>query len=164
MVPAELTGWQQIHGSTGGQQARNGRAEWRPFDVATLPSRLLGAADHIARAERRRPALWTIRVERDGAPALKLVLRNVSRSGFMATATQPIPAGSRITLRLPFGGAVEAIVRWSFNGQLGCRLCGRFGGGQLAFLMLCGALNGLVSLAALRGAFMIGCLGLILIA
>ena len=132
--------------------------------MATLPSRLLGAAEHIARAERRRPALWTTRVEREGAPTCKLVLCNVSRSGFMATASAPIPAGSRLTLRLPFGGAVEAIVRWSFNGRLGCRLCGRFGGGQLAFLMFCGTLNGLVSLTGLRGAFMIGCLALILLA
>lgn len=132
--------------------------------MATLPSRLFGAADHIARAERRRPALWTTRIAREGAPDLKLVLRNVSRSGFMATASEPIPAGSRITLRLPFGGTVEAIVRWSFNGQLGCRLCGRFDRNQLAFLMFCGALNGLISLTALRSVFMIACLGLILVA
>ena len=82
----------------------------------------------------------------------------------MGTASGSIPAGTRIRLNLPFGGAVEAIVRWSFNGQLGCRLAGRFGRRQLAFLMFCGALNGLLSLAALRSTFLIGCLGLILLA
>jgi hypothetical protein len=132
--------------------------------VATLPSRLIGAVHHIVRAETRLPALWTTRVERDGAPGFRLVLRNVSRSGFMGTASEPIPAGSRIALRLPFGGAVEANVRWSFNGRIGCRLSGRFSRGQLAFLMLCGGLNGLLGAGALRIAFLLGCLALIILA
>ncbi|MGQ0589723.1 MAG: hypothetical protein ACT4N8_09360 [Sphingosinicella sp.] len=132
--------------------------------MATLPSRLIGAVHQIARAESRRPALWTTRVERDGVPHVGLTLRNVSPSGFMGMASAQIPAGSRITLRLPFGGSVQANVRWSFNGRIGCRLCGRFSRGQLAFLMLCGGLNSLLSAAALRIAFLLGCLSLIILA
>lgn len=163
MVPGRLTRWQQVHGIR--LSIRRPRAgKWGYFDVATLPSRLIGAVHHIARAETRQPALWTTRVERDGAPAIVLTLRNVSPSGFMGTASELIPAGSRITLRLPFGGSVQANVRWSFNGRIGCRLCGRFGRGQLAFLMLCGGLNSLLSTAALRIAFVLGCLTLIVLA
>lgn len=132
--------------------------------MATSPPRAIDAVHHVTRAERRRPALWTTKAEHEGAHDLKLVLRNVSRSGFMASVSAPVPAGSRVRLRLPFGGSVEAIVRWSFNGQLGCRLVGRFSRTHLAFLMFCGALNGLFSLAALRNACMVAGVALIILA
>lgn len=113
------------------------------------PKRIAGAVHHIVRAETRAPALWraTIRTEEGDA---RIVMRNVSRSGFMGICPTPIRAGSSFTLTLPFGAPVVADVRWALNGRFGCRLRGRFDRWQQAFLTCCGLANGLFTGAGLR--------------
>lgn len=126
--------------------------------MATLPSRLIGAVHHIARAELRFPALLRARLQRDGETDAAITLRNVSASGFMGLVSVPIRAGSRIRLVLPVGRAVEADVRWSLNGQIGCRLDGRFSRAQLALLTTLGAARGLTVAGAGRVAIGLGIL------
>jgi hypothetical protein len=128
----------------------------------TLPGRLIGAVHHIVRAEARAPALWRAKL-RAGDAQTRIVMRNVSRSGFMGIGAIPIQAGSEVVLTLPFGAPVVADVRWSLNGRIGCRLRGRFDRRQVAFLMVCGAANALFTGAGLRVLLVIGCVGLLLI-
>lgn len=113
------------------------------------PKRVALAADHIPRSEARAPALWRATIFADGGET-RIVMRNVSRSGFMGISPTPIRAGSSFTLRLPFGAPVMADVRWALNGRFGCRLRGRFDRRQLVFLTACGLLNGLFTGAGLR--------------
>jgi len=127
-----------------------------------LPGRLIGAVQHIARVEARAPALWRAKVSTGGART-RILMRNVSRSGFMGIGAIPIQAGSEVTLTLPFGAPVVADVRWALNGRIGCRLRGRFDRRQLAFLMVCGAANALFTGTGLRVLFVIGCVGLLLL-
>lgn len=113
------------------------------------PKRVAGAVHHIVRAEARAPALWraTIRTEEGEA---RIVIRNVSRSGFMGISATPIRAGRSLTLELPFGAPVIADVRWAMSGGFGCRLRGRFDRRQLVFLTICGLGNGLFTGTGLR--------------
>lgn len=127
----------------------------------TLPGRLISAVHHIARAETRAPALWRAKLHA-GEAETRIVMRNVSRSGFMGIGAIPIQAGSEVILTLPFGAPVVADVRWALNGRIGCRLRGRFDKGQLAFLMICGGANALFTGAGLRVLFVLGCVGLLL--
>jgi hypothetical protein len=127
-----------------------------------LPGRLIGAVQHIVRAEARAPALWRARLRVEGAET-RIVMRNVSRSGFMGIGALPIQAGTEVTLTLPFGAPVVADVRWALNGRIGCKLRGRFDRRQVAFLMVFGAANALFTGAGLRLLFAAGCVGLLLI-
>jgi hypothetical protein len=127
-----------------------------------LPGRLIGAVQHIARAETRAPALWRAKLGADGGET-RILLRNVSRSGFMGIGAIPIQAGSEVTLTLPFGAPVVADVRWALNGQIGCRLRDRFDKRQLAFLMVCGGANALFTGAGLRVLLVISLIGLMLL-
>lgn len=126
-----------------------------------LPGRIIGAVHHIARAETRAPALWRAKLHA-GEAETRIVMRNVSRSGFMGIGAIPIQAGSEVTLTLPFGAPVVADVRWALNGRIGCRLRGRFDRRQLAFLTVCGAANALFTGTGLRVLFALGCIGLLL--
>lgn len=126
-----------------------------------LPGRLTRAVHHIARAETRAPALWRAKLRADGTET-RILVRNVSRSGFMGIGAIPIQAGSEVTLTLPFGAPVVADVRWALNGQVGCRLRGRFDRRQQVFLMVCGAANALFTGAGLRVLLVIGCVALLL--
>ena len=130
--------------------------------MLTLPGRLIGAVHQIARAEARVPALWRAKLRAEGVET-RIVVRNVSRSGFMGIGAIPIQAGSEVTLSLPFGAPVVADVRWALNGRIGCRLRGRFDRRQLAFLMVFGAANALFTGAGLRLLLAVGCVGLLLI-
>lgn len=114
-----------------------------------LPKRIAGAVHHIVRAEARAPALWRATARTEDGEA-RIVLRNISRSGFMGISASPIRAGESVTLNLPIGAPVIADVRWSLNGRFGCRLRGRFDKRQLVFLSLCGLGNGLFTGAGLR--------------
>lgn len=127
----------------------------------TLPGRLAGVVHKIARAEARAPALWRARLQVEGVEA-RIVMRNVSRSGFMGIGTTPIQTGSEVTLSLPFGSPVVADVRWALNGRIGCKLRGRFDKRQLAFLMISSAGNALFTGTGLRVLFMLACIGLLL--
>lgn len=128
----------------------------------TLPGRLIEAVHHIARAETRAPALWRAKLHADGVDT-RIVMRNVSRSGFMGIGAIPLHAGSEVTLTLPFGAPVAADVRWALNGRIGCKLRDRFDSRQLAFLMIFGAANALFTGAGLRLLFILTCIGLLLL-
>ena len=132
--------------------------------MATLPSRLLGAVSYVTRAESRWPALFRARLERTGVPPIKVTLRNVSRSGFMALTTEPVAAGSHVTLYPPIGKPVQAEVRWAFNDRFGCSLEGHFDRAQLSFLLVAGALNGLISPAGIRFVVVLACVAMYLLA
>ena len=53
---------------------------------------------------------------------LKLVLVNMSANGVMARCDGDPAAGSRLRIRLPVLGYVDAVVRWSLGGRVGCEL------------------------------------------
>ena len=146
------------------ETAGGGLARLWDRTMATLPSRLLGAVHYIARAESRWPAFFRARLEREGAPAQKVSLRNVSRSGFMALTPDPVPPGSLVTLHTPVGRPVQAEVRWSFNDRMGCRLTGRFDNRQLALLLVAGAFNWLISPAGIRFVVASACIAMYLLA
>ena len=129
--------------------------------MLALPGRLTRAVHHIVRAETRAPVLWRAKL-RAGDTKTRIVMHNVSRSGFMGIGAIPIQAGSEVELTLPFGAPVIADVRWALNGRIGCRLRGRFDKRQRAFLMICGAANALFTGAGLRILLVIGCVVLLL--
>lgn len=128
-----------------------------------LPGRLASAVHHIVRAETRVPALWRAKLS-TGEAETRIVMRNVSRSGFMGIGAIPIQAGSEVVLNLPFGAPLVADVRWALNGRIGCRLRGRFDKRQLSFLMICGATNALFTGTGLRVMLVLGCVVLLLMA
>ncbi len=132
--------------------------------MATLPSRLIGAVSYVVRAEARWPAPFRARLERVAAPDMKVSLRNVSRSGFMALTPDPVKAGSMVTLNLPVGPPIQAEVRWAFNDRIGCRVEGRFDNRQIALLLAGGALNALLSPAGIRFIVVTACITMYLLA
>lgn len=131
--------------------------------MPALPARLIGAVHQIVRAEARLPALWRARLG-VGDTEMKVVLRNVSASGFMAEAPERVPAGRTVTLRLPFGAPLTADVRWSLNDRLGCRLRGRFDWRQRVFIAACGLGNGLFSSNGLKLLVALGAIAIVTLA
>lgn len=71
------------------------------------------------RAEREEVGYRTSAVALDGGHHTLLVV-NISPQGLMARCEDPLAAGNRIRVRLPEVGAIEARVRWSLGGRLGC--------------------------------------------
>ena len=132
--------------------------------MATLPSRLIGAVNYIVRAESRWPAPFRARLERADAPPVKVLLRNVSRSGFMALTAEPVKAGSTVTISLPVGRPIRAEVRWAFNDRFGCRIEGQFDNRQLGLLFAAGLVNALLSPAGMRSTVVIACIAMYLLA
>jgi hypothetical protein len=132
--------------------------------MATLHSRLIGAVSYVARAESRWPAPLRARMERVGAPPVKVSLRNVSRSGFMALSAEKVKAGSMVTIFLPLGPPIRAEVRWAFNDRFGCRLEDQFDNRQLWLLFAAGLVNALLSPAGLRFTVIGACIAMYLIA
>lgn len=132
--------------------------------MATLPSRLIGAVTYVTRAESRWPALFRAKLERAGAAPMKVTLRNVSRSGFMALTSEPVAAGSMVTIHPPIGKPVQAEVRWCFNDRFGASVHGRFDGSQIAFLLVAGAINHLISPAGIRFVVVVACIAMYLLA
>ena len=53
---------------------------------------------------------------------VKLVLVNMSANGLMARCDGDPAAGGRLRIRLPILGYVDAVVRWSLGGRVGCEL------------------------------------------
>ncbi len=132
--------------------------------MAALPSRLIGAVNYIVRVEARWPAPFRARLTRAGAAPLKVSLRNISRSGFMALTPEPVKAGSQVTLELPVGRPIQAEIRWAFNDRIGCRLEGRFDNRQLALLFAGGLVNTLLSGTGLRFIVIGACITMYLLA
>ncbi|HXH15688.1 MAG TPA: PilZ domain-containing protein [Sphingomonas sp.] len=60
-------------------------------------------------------------VDGDGR-TVKLVLVNMSANGLMARCDGDPDAGARLQIRLPTLGYVDAVVRWSLGGRIGCEL------------------------------------------
>jgi hypothetical protein len=131
--------------------------------VPAFPARLIGAVHQIVRAEARLPALWRARM-RAGDIEMKVILRNVSASGFMGEAPAHIQAGSAVTLLLPIGAPLIADVRWALNGRIGCRLRGRFDWRQRALLALCGLANGLFTSNGVKMLVALGAVAIVLLA
>lgn len=123
----------------------------------TLPGRLIGAAHHVARAETRAPAFWRAKLQAGEAEG-RILMRNISRSGFMGITATAVRPGDSVTLTLPVGAPVVADVRWALNERIGCRLRGRFDKRQLCFLGICSTANGLLTASGLRT---IGFLGIV---
>ena len=71
------------------------------------------------RAEREEVGYRTSAIALDGGHHTLLVV-NISPHGLMARCEEPLAAGNRIRVRLPEVGAIEAQVRWSLGGRLGC--------------------------------------------
>ena len=82
-----------------------------------------GLAQHLLDAERRRS-------ERDEvfyrtAPRLAdgtrtpIDIVNLSRTGFMARSEAQIAEGTRLRIKLPVIGEVEALVVWALGGRIG---------------------------------------------
>jgi hypothetical protein len=119
--------------------------------MQTITARVADAVHHIARCEHRLRARLTTRLEIDGDGGdAAFTLRNVSASGFMGECDEPVRSGSRVALLLPFGGRVEADVRWALNGRIGCRIDGRLGPRQRALVLALTLKNGLLSWTALQ--------------
>jgi hypothetical protein len=53
---------------------------------------------------------------------VKLVLVNMSANGLMARYDGDPAAGEQLRIRLPILGYVDAVVRWSLGGRIGCEL------------------------------------------
>jgi hypothetical protein len=132
--------------------------------MATLPSRLAGAIAYVTRAESRWPALFRARLERAGAPPVKVTLRNVSHSGFMAVSTEPVAPGSLVKVYPPIGKPVVAEVRWAFNNRFGASVHGRFETSQIAVLLAFGLINYLVSPSGIRFVVVTACIAMYLLA
>jgi hypothetical protein len=101
-----------------------------------LPTLLFSAVHHVVRSQARLPSFFRARLQRDGAPDLKISIMNVSRSGFMGEASDHVAAGSPVRLILPFGSVITADVRWSLNRRVGCQLRGKFTLRQFMLLLL----------------------------
>ena len=56
------------------------------------------------------------------AKPIALVIVNMSAMGLMARCETHYQAGDRITINLPFVGAIVAHIRWSLGGRIGCAL------------------------------------------
>lgn len=134
-----------------------------PEIMATLTSRLAGALTYVARAESRWPALFRARLERAGAPPVKVTLRNVSRSGFMAVSTEPVAPGSLVTVYPPIGKPIVAEVRWTFNDRFGASIEGRFETSQIALLLAFGTINNLVRPSGIRFVVVTACIAMYLL-
>lgn len=115
--------------------------------VRAFSTRLVSAAHHIVRCQSRLPVFGRVYLQRDGLPDLALSLRNVSRSGFMAVTSEPMPAGSRVRLAIPLVGKVSADVRWSRHNRMGCRLNRDFSAGELRILAVTLAAMALIAFA-----------------
>ncbi len=73
-----------------------------------------------------RPARWVceadITLTDHGGRELFARLANISETGFMAEAEEPVRVGSIVAVDLPDRGAVRAEVRWSEGWRFGCRI------------------------------------------
>lgn len=74
------------------------------------------------RREPRQPVLHRTRAARANGAELPVVIVNISYQGFMARSEAPHEAGDLLAIQMPVIGALEAEVRWSLGGRIGCRL------------------------------------------
>jgi hypothetical protein len=74
------------------------------------------------RSEPREPVLYRTRLTAADGVERPATLVNVSPGGFMARCDAAHAAGDSIAVVLPRLGKVQAIVRWSLGGRIGCQL------------------------------------------
>jgi hypothetical protein len=74
------------------------------------------------RREPRQPVLHRARAVQANGAELPVVIVNVSPRGFMARSDAPHEPGDLLAVHMPVIGALEAEVRWSLGGRIGCRL------------------------------------------
>ena len=74
------------------------------------------------RREPRQPVLHRTRAAQVNGAELPVVVVNISPRGFMARSEAPHEAGDLLAIQMPVIGALEAEVRWSLGGRIGCRL------------------------------------------
>ena len=87
-----------------------------------IATRVTCAVHYVVRCESRLRARFATRILTEDFADAAFTLRNLSPSGFMGECAEPVRAGAKVTLLLPFGGRAEADVRWAINGRIGCRL------------------------------------------
>ena len=75
-----------------------------------------------SRGEPRDEVMHRTRATDSDGQSIKLVLVNMSASGLMARCEGDPKAGERLRVHLPILGEVDAIVRWSLGGRIGCEL------------------------------------------
>ena len=115
-----------------------------------IVTRVTDAVHYVVRSEGRLHARLATRLRREGADDAAFTLRNMSASGFMGECVEAVRAGSKVTLLLPLGNAVEADVRWALNGRIGCQVRGRFTRGQRALVLALTLKNGLLGWTAVK--------------
>jgi hypothetical protein len=74
------------------------------------------------RREPRQPVLHRTRAVQANGAELPIVVVNVSPRGFMARSEAAHEPGDLLQVHMPVIGALEAEVRWSLGGRIGCRL------------------------------------------
>jgi hypothetical protein len=75
-----------------------------------------------ARAAPRDEVMHRTRATDSAGRTVKLVLVNMSVSGLMARCDGDPAAGDQLKIHLPILGDVDAVVRWSLGGRIGCEL------------------------------------------
>ena len=75
-----------------------------------------------SRGEPRDEVMHRTRATDSDGRSIKLVLVNMSANGLMARCEGDPKAGERLRVHLPILGEVDAVVRWSLGGRIGCEL------------------------------------------
>ena len=75
-----------------------------------------------SRGEPRDEVMHRTRATDSDGQSIKLVLVNMSANGLMARCEGDPKAGERLRVHLPILGEVDAVVRWSLGGRIGCEL------------------------------------------
>lgn len=127
--------------------------------------RALAAAATVAK-DRRATGRLRVRarafLQAEGGSVEPALIRNVSATGFLAIMDEPLAPGARFAIRLPVGDVLTGQVRWALNGNVGCRLEGRFSRRQLLFLTVFGGGAGLVKFPSFQ-ITLIACAALLLL-
>lgn len=69
----------------------------------------------------REEVFYRTRATPTGMASLPVQIVNISANGFMARTEADLPVGHKLTVRLPVVGEIEADVRWSLGGRIGCQ-------------------------------------------
>lgn len=85
-----------------------------------MPGYAMAARD--ARGDPRDEVMHRTRATDAAGQSTKLVIVNISANGLMARCEGDPAAGDRIRVHLPILGDVDAVVRWSLGGRVGCEL------------------------------------------
>ena len=80
---------------------------------------ILSATDR--REVPREEVFYRTRAVAYGHSSIAVQIVNISAGGFMARCDHEFSNGETISVRLPVVGAVQAEVRWSLGGRVGCQ-------------------------------------------